>query len=365
MMFYTILRPLAIAPVLLLCSPAFAVDCMALYRYRDHDLVGAWDRAVQQLRVRTQVTLDLQKLRADLEDTRLRHTGDVALFRNTLLGVVGSVARLISGLLKLNPETGAPAAAIEAGAGTMEHLLERIEAGEDIHALVNEDFGMAALKIALSKGDPAEKAFGVILTLKDDIKDLSELGEKSEKLRDTLDTQIKSINTHLLRYDAEMAKYRRDITYINNVKAAIDRTCAAAIAGHWSGTGGAGAATFPPSGCNFRTSMRVQNFDINISTTGNVTSATLTAVHDEKRITCGTGGIGLQTHNFRLISGHVAGNKLETNFDGLTNKPADMATFAGTISGSVSSGTLTFWRHDNLPPSFEWKITLSQSLHKS
>jgi hypothetical protein len=223
---------------------------------------------------------------------------------------------------------------------------------------------MATLKIALSKGDPAEKAFGVILTLKDDIKELSEIGEKAEQLRDTLDTQIRAINAALLRYDKEMARYRRDVTYINNVKTAIDRACAASIAGHWSGAGGAGTATFPSGGCNFQTTIQVKNMDLSIGATGNVTSANLKAIHDEKRITCGPGGIGLRTHSFRLITGHVTGNRIEADFDGLANKPADIASFVGVIAGNLISGTLTFQRKDNLPTPLEWTITASQSLHK-
>src|SRR5215469_1975290 len=182
-----------------------APDCAAISKYRDTELVQNYDHALAQYRLNSDAKRDLLHHEQELRSTALWHTTPVARMKDQVVQIIGAINSLIDNLLKLNPETELPAKAVDGSVLTVKYLIDGLEAGKDIHALLGDDFAMAALQYSLMQGDQVEKGVATLIDLEQQVSSLAASGAAADALEATIDQQLNNLDTQLAIYDAAMA----------------------------------------------------------------------------------------------------------------------------------------------------------------
>jgi len=202
-----------------------APDCTAIAKYRDTELVQNYDRALQQYRLNADAKRDLLNYEQELRSTALWHTSPVGQMKDQVVQVIGAINSLIDNLLKLNPETELPAKAVDGSVLTVKYLLDGLEAGKDIHELLGDETGMAALQYSLMHGTQVEQGVATLIGLEQQVRALAASGAAADALQATIDQQLSNLDTQLAVYDAAMADQVARLSEIARVVSVLDQLC--------------------------------------------------------------------------------------------------------------------------------------------
>lgn len=218
-------KKLLLLTTLILSANAYATSekCEDLVEYRDSILISDFDKASKKLNMAQDSLKLLKKVQKETQDIADKQPTMNKIFQLVLS--VKTVNSAISGILKLNPQTGL----IMEGAGKANKWVERImKTSEDVEildAISNSKIENYLFWEAIGNVSTLGSAVKSTYEFTENILEHKEQYEDGEEIVDSLKEQLKTLEQELVKAQQRVNNSTNVIIAVNKFKNEIDKKC--------------------------------------------------------------------------------------------------------------------------------------------